>query len=294
MAANERHHYVPQFYLNAWCTPDGQAQGERLYRFQWKRDRFLVERAHPRSSGALDRLYSLDSVPPNEQQRIEKEFLAEVIDAPAGMVLNKMRTAGRGHDLSARERHVWTRFLMAQRIRSPEIVRLLDEQGPSTLREVLAANPEEYEALKEGENPETLLEWLDRAKPGLIEDFGKLLIPSMILDDRAYNRIIQMHWWQMNFGATGISLLSSDHPLVIMPGIDHPGCVLAMPVSPTFAFFACPDNRVATYLTQCYSPRELATWLNMQVIRLAESQVYGVDGSASDLIRQNLAKPNEI
>lgn len=188
---------------------------------------------------------------------------------------------------------MWTRFLMAQRIRSPEIVHLLDEQGPSTLREVLAANPEEYEALKEGEDPETLLEWLDRVKPGLIEDFGKLLIPSMILDDRAYNRIIQMHWWQMNFGATGISLLSSDHPLVIMPGIDHPGCVLAMPVSPAFAFFACPDERVATYLTRYYPLRDLATWLNMQVIRLAESQVYGVDDSASDLIRQNLAKPSE-
>ncbi|MBB3005466.1 DUF4238 domain-containing protein [Cupriavidus alkaliphilus] len=153
MPANERHHYVPQFYLNGWCTPGEQAQGERLYRYQWKGGRLLVERAHPRSTGSLDRLYSLDSVPPERQQQIEKDFLAGVIEAPAGLVLNKMRTSGRGHNLTMEERHVWTRFLMAQRIRSPEIVRFLHEQAPPHLREVLAANPEQYQALKEGEGP---------------------------------------------------------------------------------------------------------------------------------------------
>lgn len=291
MPANERHHYVPQFYLNAWCTPDEQARGERLYRYQWKGGRCLVERAHPRSTGSLDRLYSLDSVPPERQQQVEKDFLAGVIEAPAGLVLNKMRTAGRGHDLTMEERHVWTRFLMAQRIRSPEIVRFLDDQAPPHLRKVLSAYPEEYQALAEEGDPETLLEWVERAKPGLINDFGRLLIPSLILDDRAYNRIIRMQWWQMDFTGTGIPLLSSDHPLVIVPGIDHPGCVIAMPISPRFAFFACPNKGVAEYLAKFYGLRFLAEWLNFQVVRLANAQVYAVDTRLSDYICAHMAPP---
>ncbi|MBY4733697.1 DUF4238 domain-containing protein [Cupriavidus pauculus] len=289
MPGNERHHYVPQFYLNGWCTPDEQAQGERLYRYQWKGGRLLVERAHPRSTGSLDRLYSLDSVPPERQQQIEKDFLAGVIETPAGLVLNKMRTSGRGHNLTMEERHVWTRFLMAQRIRSPEIVRFLHEQAPPHLREVLAANPEQYQALKEGEDPETLLEWVERAKPGLIQDFGRLLIPSLILDDRAYNRIIRMEWWQMDFSGAGIPLLSSDHPLVIVPGIDHPGCVIAMPINPRFAFFACPEKGVAEYLAKFYGLRSLAEWLNFQVVRLTNAQVYARDTSLTDFVRAHLA-----
>ncbi|PLP97890.1 hypothetical protein CYJ10_24065 [Cupriavidus pauculus] len=62
-----------------------------------------------------------------------------------------------------------------------------------------------------------------------------------------------------------------------------------MPISPRFAFFACPEKGVAEYLAKFYGLRSLAEWLNFQVVRLANAQVYAGDTSLTDFVRVHLA-----
>ncbi|SCB20894.1 hypothetical protein GA0116996_105156 [Cupriavidus alkaliphilus] len=66
-----------------------------------------------------------------------------------------------------------------------------------------------------------------------------------------------------------------------------------MPISPRFAFFACPEKGVAEYLAKFYGLRSLAEWLNFQVVRLANAQVYAGDTSLTDFVRAHLA-PAEL
>jgi hypothetical protein len=287
MASNEKHHYVPRFYLNGWVTPDGEAQARRLTRFQWKGGRFLVERVVPRSTACLDRLYSLEGVPVHDQQRIETEFLAKIIDHPAGDVLHHMRTAGPGHDLVQSQRIAWTRFLMSLRIRSPEIMAQLNSDASSELRKHLTDVPDEYEEIKGEGDPETLLEFVEREAPGFIEDFGKRMLPGLIMDDKAFKKIHQMNWWTADFSTSKATLLTSDHPIIIMPGLDHPGCVLALPISPTLVFFACPDERVVQFLLH-WKQELLVEWLNATIVRLAFEQVYAVDSRQEEFVRRRL------
>lgn len=289
MASAEKHHYVPRFYLNGWTTPD-ESQALRLTRFQWKGDRFLTERVVPRSTACLDRLYSLEGVPVQEQQRIETDFLAKIIDDPAGGVLHHMRTAGRGHDLKQEQRVAWTRFIMSLRIRSPEIMAQLNSEAPAELRKNLESDPGEYDKLKEEGDAESLLEFVEASAPGFIEDFGKRLLPGLIMDDKAFKRIHQMSWWSGDFSDSKVSLLTSDHPVIIMPGIDHPGCVLALPISSTLVFFACPDERVVQFLLH-WDKTLLVEWLNATVVRLASEQVYAIDDSQAEFVRYLLKRP---
>lgn len=289
MASAEKHHYVPRFYLNGWTTQD-ESQALRLTRFQWKGGKFLVERVVPRSTACLDRLYSLEGAPIQDQQRIETDFLAKVIDDPAGGVLHHMRTAGPGHDLKQEQRVAWTRFIMSLRIRSPEIMEQLNAEAPAELRKNLQDDPEEYDTLAEEGDPETLLEFVEKEAPGFIDDFGKRLLPRLIMDDKAFKRIHQMHWWSGDFSDSKVSLLTSDHPVIIMPGIDHPGCVLALPISPTLVFFACPDERVVQFLLH-WNRTSLVEWLNASVVRLASEQVYAIDDSQAEFVRDLLRRP---
>ncbi|WP_173984055.1 DUF4238 domain-containing protein, partial [Magnetospirillum sp. SS-4] len=77
-----KHHFVPQFYLNAWCDADGKV----LY-FRRRNGLVVSRRIPPKYTGYEDRLYSLNRVPAEHQQIIEREFFSKEVDGKAGRII---------------------------------------------------------------------------------------------------------------------------------------------------------------------------------------------------------------
>jgi hypothetical protein len=73
------HHHLPIFYLSGWCGPDG-----KVVRY-WRPNGREVQASPtaPKNTGHEPLLYSLDGYPEDQQQVIEKEFFARVVDDPA-------------------------------------------------------------------------------------------------------------------------------------------------------------------------------------------------------------------
>ena len=141
-------------------------------------------------------------------------------------------------DLSVGERIDWIRFLIALRLRVPEIVNDLRKAGAAELRRSLTEDHDEYLAIKDGDDASTLLEWTDREFVGLTDNFGMMILPTVITDPNHSALIDTMHWWLEDVSAANVELLTSDRPLWVSTGLKKPNCLLALSLNPTRIFFA--------------------------------------------------------
>jgi hypothetical protein len=166
-----RNHFVPEFLLRAWCeaTPDNALQEFRI-------DIATApsRRRAPKATGFQKDLYALSApvVAWMNQHDVETRFL-KLIDNDAARVRAKLIEHGL-KKLTIAERGDWARFLIAMRLRQPELVGMLKSESEQHLREELATQPDEYEeaATEAGDKmPATFEEWTEQTFPGLIAKF---------------------------------------------------------------------------------------------------------------------------
>src|SRR5260221_10481121 len=105
------------------------------------------------------------------------------------------------------------------------------------LRQSLFSNPEEYEAVRGKTDPPTMVEWVERYTPALFSDAGKQFLPGIIDNPRIGTDIIRMRWWTVE-APRGSDLLTSDNPVFRSHALDERQCLIALPLSPHFIFFA--------------------------------------------------------
>lgn len=240
MANHAYHHYVPRFYLKAWTI------NHQITRFQWLQDRLEVREVSIKRNAGLNHLYSLRHFP-DDPQLLEREFMGRFIDDPAANVYHHM--CGPEAPLTDLQRSIWTRFLMSLRVRMPDIIERLRIEGEVELRRNLMAEPEEYNALRSPNDPANLLEFIEQNRPGFVADFGIRMLPDLLNHEQpAFRKIYEMYWWTHNFQNASVNLLTSDRPLIIAPNLNEPTCVLALPLTPTLAFFATHNIDVAKKL----------------------------------------------
>ena len=80
-------------------------------------------------------------------------------------------------------------------------------------------------------------------------------------------------------------------PLIVVPRLDDPTCVIALPLSPTLVFFATHQLKVAEKITSIPISR-LARAVNQETVRLANQFIFSKDQSQANFINRNFAKPN--
>lgn len=141
----------------------------------------LQSRVSPRETAFEKRLYSYTKVPVSKQQALEKEFFNSEIDDKAAPILARL-LSGDVSKLSESERIEWCRFLIASRIRVPEIVNDLRESGSVELKRSLIEDHDEFLAAKGHDDAATLVEWAERNFVGLIDNFGMMILPRVIMD----------------------------------------------------------------------------------------------------------------
>jgi len=228
--------------LRAWMEAD-----ERIPTYQRVNDDTIKLLRHgPDDTGFERHLYSLDDVSPEQRARIEKKFFGEFVDDLAAKVYRKIVETD-PLELTFEERKTWARYLMAQRARTPGIVKHIRKITNERIRDLLIRNNDRYMIARDndgGELPETALEWFDRTNPGERANKGLEILMRLIQEPTITNALIEMHWWVYDASMSLVPVLASDRPLRITRGIGEPGCIVSLPLTPSKIFMASPKISV--------------------------------------------------
>jgi len=233
----------------------------------------LQSRVKPTETAFENRLYSYEKVPKDQRQAVEKRFFGAEVDDKAAPILAKI-IAGEIGSLSPGERTDWTRFLIAARLRVPEIVNDLKKTATEELRRSLTEDHEEYLAVKGDVDAPTLLAWTEQKFVGLTDNIGMMILPDIITDPKHTEIIADMHWWIEDVSGANVQLLTSDRPLWVSTGLMKPNCLLALPLSPTHIFFASRNRDLQAALHREGANR-LARRCNESLATQAARFVYG-------------------
>ncbi len=186
-------------------------------------------------------------------------------------------------------RIAWTRFLMAMRIRNPEMVAQLSGEVMRRAEQALLRDPEQYLAVKRPHDPPTLLEWARKYAAPRLENSGKLLLPELAQSEKIGNAIIGMRWATLDFSASEVDLLTSDNPFVMTHGLGDQRCVVAFPLSPRIAFFATHDPAQEKRICG-HTLEQIAKSLNQSVVGQAHRHVYGASASHLRFVENRLRR----
>ena len=274
MQEPKKHHHVPVFYLNRWRGGDGKVHVIRNINGRIVRS----ERA-PEYLGFEYDLYSYhEDFDAANRAEIETKFFKRLDNAGA-IIVSKIIA---GCSLKKRDRILWTQFLTSMKIRTPENVEKIRTEWQSAFVTGMKPAQSDYAKLKQDTDPETAVEWLRANRPGLIESIGVGQLPKIASNTRAMQTVASFCWQIVDFENSSKLLLASDRPCVYTEGLGKPNCVIALPLSPRYAFFAfLPDSDAQRILME--KPiSQLAEELNESVVGQAAARAYSQNGDAPD------------
>ncbi len=279
MSDPTNHHHIPQFLLSGWCREDG-----RLAVYSRPAGKVVISWRTPEYTGFEPNLYMINAVPPADQQWLEREVMSKQVDNPAALVHRRL-LCDELQSLSAGERCDWTRFVLAQTMRSPEMIAELRQNGREHVLKALNSKPEEYDAIRGNDDHETLIEWAQENFPDIDEivSMGRVL-PRMIANEELGNVIINMKWEVIRVDESNLDLLISDTPLIRLEGLKSPNCVIYIPISPRHLFITTHRDRGFSRVP----PTDLVRAANRETVGTARRRVYGTDGHHLPLVEKRL------
>lgn len=262
------HHFIPQFLLRRWAVNDG-----RLVRFYRPYRDVVSVRQAPAGVGYRRDLYSLEGWPAESVTAIERQYMGPVVDDPAAKALEALVARDEGL-LTPELRVAWVRFLMSLRVRIPQSVAAVADEWKARIPEAIAANPEDYEAIRRPGDPATMLEWVERHVPGLLEQSGKHLLPALIENDEVGTVMLRMNWNSVEFAPPFPDLLLGDNPLVMTHAVKDPRCAIALPMTPSVLFIATHSQEATEQLLERGGDR-LVPLMNESTLGQAVHDVFG-------------------
>lgn len=227
----------------------------------------------PEETAFENYLYSYKKVPKDKKQIVEKYFLAQEVDSKGSTVFYKILESG-VDSLSSEDRYNWSRFLIASRIRIPEIIKDLKKGATEELRRSLTEDHEEYLKVKGDVTDSTLLQWVENNFVGLIDNLGLIMLPEVVNDPHHVKVIDNMYWWVEDVSGSSVKLLTSDRPLWVSAGLMKPNCLLALPLTPVKIFFASNNKNLKEALMH-HGVNRLVRRCNESLVSQASRFVYG-------------------
>ena len=125
-----KHHYVPQFFLKRWADGAG-----KVHVFQLRNGEIVSRARRPEYTGFEYDLYGLVANALGVgQDHLEKRLFGP-IDSNAAIVLDKLER----HQVLSEDEHIaWTFFLSSLRMRRPDVLAFLRNDGIARLKADLA------------------------------------------------------------------------------------------------------------------------------------------------------------
>lgn len=267
-----KHHFSPKFYLNSWVGPDG-----KLCCFRKIYGKIVVDRKGPDGTGYVRDGYKTAHVPEPDSQRVETAFMSP-LDNDAARELQRM-LAGDPRLRTSEERSAWTRFIISLLFRHPAAV------------ESLKAHFQQMHAVAvrgvEAESPGAVIT-LDPAYTSIA---ASNMLTEIIDNTRVGPTIFDMKWVVVDISKFKLPLMTSDRPVVMPHGLDHPDCHIALPISPTKLFIAAHTDRFKQLKPG--QEKVVVKAINRAVIAQAREFVWALDDSQLAFVEKHMGTAPE-
>ncbi len=262
----KKHHYIPVFYLKRWCDCDGKVHAVRNLS-----GRIIRNKRAPKYLCFEENLYSYNQDFQTENRaKIETNFF-KPLDSEVARIVSQMI---QGKMLADSDIVLWATFLLSMRVRTPNIVDKLKNEGQRVLTRELESAKREYDELTHPDDLATPLDWIRVNHPGLLESVGVGQLPKIASYPRAMQDLLSFSWHIVKYSASALPLLTSDRPCVYTEGLQGPNCIVTIPLSPRHAFFSFRPNSRAQESIMQSPPNRLSKALNRSVVGQAALRAF--------------------
>ena len=261
---SKKHHYVPVFYMNRWCNEDG-----KIHTVKNINGKIIRNNHTPDHTGFEYHLYSYHEDMNSDNRAEMEEDYFKPIDNEGAKIVKKMIEGG---DLEEGDIGLWAQFITTMRIRTPDNIARIKNEGQDALEKALVPAQKDYSEARNEHDPVDAGDWLQINRPGLKESVGLRQIPAIALNEQVIECFLSFNWHVVNFERSSKPLLTSDKPCVFTMGLDKSNCVIALPLSPHHAFFAFRSESEAQRSLMNSRISCLAAALNDSVVRQARRE----------------------
>jgi hypothetical protein len=257
-----RHHYVPKFLLRRWAT-NGILVG---YYFDPASGKVIENtRATVASACQISDLNTYFGVHASQRDMPETGFFTPRVDTPAAIALRIKLEKG-VHALTSKQRMDWARLLVSFAVRTPETLRVM---GPKETKKAFDL----VEAIAKGSpEQEQKVTALIQANMQILErNFPLNIAMELSTDPEKLVAVDRMTWWIRRW--TRPAILIGDRPLLTFPRaphpcgipLDHPSCLIALPIAPRAVFFASANPK-SRNKARTMTPSKIAFAVNEETI----------------------------
>lgn len=277
-------HYVPRFLLDEWCVPDPKRNNEPRLRQIGHRPHVggpRVSPKTPRGVACIDDLYSVE-LADRVSRSVERDYFGPRIDTCGSQAHVTLVTHGvAGLDEEARMN--WAYFLCAQMVRTPMMVKLVEEQVENDRDEATARNlMENLEAADQAIVARLIDEIGDRgieqASPWLIN------IIASLVQTRPFR---SSHWLVRDISHACSELLLGDNPLILSSQEDDSDFICALPITPRKLFLAANNETAIAGLTNV-SANNLVKETNRFTVTQASTSVFATNDKLQHFVVKHL------
>ena len=265
------HHYLPQFYLRRWAGRDGL-----ICEFSRPHNLLEARRKSPKATAHERHLYTVTGSSPEKQSVLEDEFFRTTdqaaYDALSFMLANQDGIA----NMPSKLRSGWSRFILSLIHRTPERVALLKEKCRVGLAERLAEIESVYDDFRTPSDPATFAELKASMRHDVEHKTWAVLLQDVIDSATVGKFLNAMRWSIVTVRSPEHSLLTSDRPVYMTNGLNHPEGQIILPVGPTQMFVAVNTAEMEQMLRVC-DPRRLTRLVNNKTATEARKYVYDTD-----------------
>jgi Protein of unknown function (DUF4238) len=236
-----RHHYVPQFLLRQWAT-NGRLVG---YYFEAASGKVIENaKAAVASACQIPDLNTYFGIHASQRDFPETGFFTPCVDTPAAIALQAMLKKGI-RALKPEQRMDWARLLVSFAVRTPEALR---ELGPRETKKAFALVEANAKGPPEAERKVSAMIQANMQK--LERNFPLNIAMDLSTDPEKLVAVDRMTWWIRRWPRSAI--LIGDRPLLTFPRqpypcaipLDHPSCLIALPIAPNAVFFASANPKM--------------------------------------------------
>jgi Protein of unknown function (DUF4238) len=246
-----------------------------------------AKRVVPKGTAFEPRLYDFESKPTDQMQSIEREFMSP-LDSSASHALNLLETNVAEGAWSNDVRDGWSRFLLAQMLRTPEDI---EQLKTSVRQDWESSEPEleaKYAAKKRIGDPETIKEYLQSHEPDHLEKLTASIAKRLMTHTDICNVISNMYWQVLEIPNDTSPLLTSDRPVWMTTTITEANAFFILPIGPKRLFTASVTRGTRDQLKKRHRI-QLGKYVNKLVVQHAVNYVYGVDDKLLVFVQKHIA-----
>lgn len=279
----QRHHYIPQFYLKKWAGPDG-----RICEFCRRYKGIVKPRmTHPAGTGYVDNLYTLSGVPPEAAQLLETQFF-KVTDQLASDALNIL-LHGRISEMSADIRSGWSRFVLSLIHRHPEKIAWIKEELQRSFNEHMPEVKKTYDSVRRPSDPETFEEYIAIHGENAQTKAFATLLKGIVDSAKVGDYLNRMRWSVLTVENPAHCLLTSDRPVITSNGLKYPNSYISVSLSPNALFLAVNAPQEEQRI-QNIPVTDLIKEVNSTVCKQAQKYVYGTNDRQLRFVANRLGR----